>query len=331
VASKRSDRRERLFSLYASNLSIYCPEVADKFLCPVCQNLFTRNALASHPPALALAHLVPQSLKRGDLCTLVCRTCDNKVGTVFDSHVAKEERFREWEQGATTIPGRLKYKSGDVGVEIRRTGDAFHFRPVPQQSPPKSWEQFLEVAAFDWSNFNFSFTMPTYNPMRRNISLLYSALLTMFYYFGYEYILSPNTDCVRRGIQGDSTFGDWHKTMFTLQEAPSGVLSGLPTVSIVVEPQDLRSFLVALPSPRKDEAARCVLLPGFGEDGKEAYNRILSLTRPPGNLNLVLIPNDPSPRLSSVEYKGVGHRLWEKFVGQPAHQGGPGGLVDDAT
>jgi len=137
----------------------------------------------------------------------------------------------------------------------------------------------------------------------------------MFYYFGYEYILSPNTDCVRRGIQGNSAFRDWHKAIFPLRGAPSEVRSPLPTVSIVVEPKDLQSFLVVLPSPKKDEAARCVLLPGFGGDSKEAYNRILNLTRPPGNLNAVLIPNNPSPRLASVEYKWFGHWLWRKFIG----------------
>jgi len=334
VASRGSVKRKRLFSLYARNLSIYFPQVTDKFLCPVCLTLFSKDALITNPPDLVLAHLVPQSLKRRDLCTLTCRTCDNNVGTAFDSHVAKEKRFREWEQGATPISGYLKHKSGNVGVEIRRIATAFHFRLLSQQSSPESYGQFLkilEAATSEGSNVNFSFTVPAYSSTRRNISLLYSAFLTMFYYFGYEYVLSPNTDCVRRGIQGNSAFRDWHKAIFPLREARSEVLSPLPTVSIVVEPKDLRSFLVVLPSPKKDEAARCVLLPGFGGDGEDAYNRILNLTRPPGNLNAVLIPNDPSPRLASVEYKWFGHWLWRKFIGQPAHQDGQRGLVNDVT
>ena len=313
MSSSRSSKRERLFSLYARNLSIYFPEITDKFLCPIYLNLFTRDALSSKPPEIALAHVVPKSLG-GRLCTLVSRKCDNTIGSAFDSHVAKEKELHDWEHGATVVSGRVKYERSAAGVEIRRRSTTFEFRNVPQQSRPKSWKQFLEAAASDWANFTFSVEVPMYSPMKRDVSLLYSAFLMMFYFFGYEYVLSSNTDLVRQVILGNDTSLDWHKGIFSIPRSQSETMPSLPSVSILVEPKDIRSFLVALPSPREDEATRCVLLPGFGDKGKEAYNRILSLTQPFGNFKATLIPGNPSCQLASPNYKWFGNFLWRNVA-----------------
>jgi len=313
VTDRRSDKRERLFSLYASDLSIYFPEVTDQFLCPICLTLFTRDALTAEPPAVALAHVVPKSL-HGRLCTLVCRQCDNRVGSAFDSHVGREKELQDWEQGAAAVSGRLKYNNGDIGVEIRRNGNTLGFWDVPQQSPPKSWERFLKAAASDWSNTTFSFTVLTYSAIKRNISLLYSAFLTMFYYFGYEYVLSPNADRARQVIRDNNGSWNLHYTIFSLPRSQSETMPSLPSVSVLTEPKDIRSFLVALPSPKEDEAARCVLLPGFGDDGKKAYDRILGLTRPFGNFKATSIRGNPSCQLASRKYKWFGNFLWRNVA-----------------
>ena len=313
MSGKHRDKRERLFSLYASNLSIYFPEVTDQFLCPICRSLFARDALIAEPPAIALAHVVPKSL-HGRLCTLVCRQCDNKIGSAFDSHIAREKELRDWRRGIAPISGRLRYKSGDLGVGIRRDRTTFVLWDVPRQSPLKSWKQFLKAAVSDWSNFTFSIKVQTYSPVKRDVSLLYSAFLMMFYSFGYEYVLSPNADRVRQVILGNDTSLDWRKGIFSIPRSSSDTMPSLPSVNILTEPEDLRSFLVALPSPKESEAARCVLLPGFDDDGKEAYDRILGLTQPFGNFKATLIPSNPSRQLESPEYKGFGNFLWRNVA-----------------
>jgi hypothetical protein len=252
----------------------------------------------------------------GRLCTLVCRQCDNKIGSTFDSHVAREKELLDWEHGATAVSGRLNHNSGDTGVEIRRNGNALEFRDVPRRSPPKSWKQFLEAAASDWSNFTFSVEVQTYSPVKRDISLLYSAFLMMFYSFGYEYVLSPNADLVRQVILGNDISLDWRKGIFSILRSQSETMPSLPSVSVLTEPKDVRSFLVALPSPKEDEAARCILLPGFSDDGKQAYDRILGLTRPFGNFKATSIRGNPSCQLASREYKWFGNFLWRNLISQ---------------
>ena len=88
-------------------------------------------------------------------------------------------------------------------------------------------------------------------------------------------------------------------------------LSLAEEVSIVLFPEEMRSFLIALPSPDESKL-RCVLLPGFGKDGQEAYNRILAGDFKSITLNGKSIPYDQS-RLTDPEFKWLGHNTWKYF------------------
>lgn len=313
MAGKGSIERERLFSLYAGNLSIYHPTVTDKFLCPVCLTLFTRDALICDPSEVSLAHVIPKSVK-GRLCTLVCRHCDNPIGSAYDSQLAREKHFHDWVQGAANISGRLKYEDKEVATECCLKGSTIEFRDIPKQYPHTSWEQFLKAAVSDWSNFKFSFMVSTFNPSKLSISILYSAFLMMFYQFGYEYVLSPNVNKVRQFIQGSGFPENMYKAIFPLSKGSSDIPSIFPSVSILTEPPTIRSFIVALPSPRKGEVTRCVLLPGFSNDGEKAYECILGSPQPFGNIKATLIPNIQSRRLEDPSYKWFGNWLWKNVV-----------------
>ena len=305
--------RERLFSFYASNLSIYHPDVTDRFLCPICLTLFTRDALINDPPKVSLAHIIPKSLK-GRLYTLVCRRCDNWIGSEYDSQLAREKHFCDWVEGAADISGQLKYDDKEVPVECCLKGSTIELRDIPKKSPPNSWEQFLRTAVCDWSNFKFTFTVSTFNPSKLNISILCSAFLMMFYQLGYEYTLSPNVHKVRQFIQGSGFPENMHKGILRLSEGSQDLPHILPSVSILVEPQNVRSFIVILPSPRKEEAARCVLLPGFGEDGENAYTNILNSVKPFGKFRATLIPDYLKNHLIDTKYKWFANWLWKNVV-----------------
>jgi len=57
---KKRDKREQLFALCAKNLSIYLPKVTDKFLCPMCKQLFSRSDLNCRSSSISLAHIIPE-------------------------------------------------------------------------------------------------------------------------------------------------------------------------------------------------------------------------------------------------------------------------------
>jgi hypothetical protein len=305
--------RERLFSFYGSNLSIYHPDVTDRFLCPICLTLFTRDALINDPPEVSLAHIIPKSLK-GRLYTFVCRRCNNWIGSEYDSQLVREKHFHDWVEGAARISGQLSYYDKEAPVECCLKGSAVELRDIPKKSPPNSWEQFLKAAVSDWSNFKFTLTVSTFNASKLKISILCSAFLMMFYQLGYEYALSPNAHKVRQFIQGSGFPENMHKTVLQLSKGSQDIPHILPSVSILVEPQNFRSFIVVLPLRRNEEAARCVLLPGFGEDGENAYTNILNSVKPFGTFRATLIPDYLKNHLIDIKYKWFANWLWQNVV-----------------
>jgi len=88
--TKKGIRRiDKLFSLYAANLKIFKPELDDKFLCPICQEIFDRCALSFEHPLISIAHIIPQSIG-GRLSTITCAKCNNNIGSKFDNHLKLE-------------------------------------------------------------------------------------------------------------------------------------------------------------------------------------------------------------------------------------------------
>lgn len=132
----------------------------------------------------------------------------------------------------------------------------------------------------------------------------------MFYYFGYEYILSPNVEPIRKLILNPKVSDVSYKQAFVTFTKASECHYHNPNVSILVTPQEMRSFLIEFPPPNESTLARCVLLPGFEKNGQEAYNQILAGNFKFANLNLKLIPYDDS-RLTNPKCKWFGHNIWE--------------------
>lgn len=307
ASGKRS--REELFSRYASNLSLYDARSGDIFVCPVCLKPFTRSALRSDPPALSLAHVIPEALG-GRLVTLACAKCDNRIGSAYDSQAALEQELYRWQRGDAPIRGRLKHEGLDVAVEIERDGVNWHFRELSGQSKPKSFEQLMDVAAANWSKFEFSATIRTHSPPGRNVSLLYSAFLMMFRTYGYEYALCSNVDHLREILSGRGGGHNLERRIIPAQKTSSQEPPRAPSIGVLIEPKELRCFLVALPSPAKDASVRYIMLPGFGEDGKKAYEDILSLTEPFGQCRAKLILATDRPFCADSANKWLANWLW---------------------
>lgn len=310
MAPSKKDKREHLFSIYAKNLSIYFPHVTNKFLCPICKRLFSRNDLDCTPPNITRAHIIPQSL-RGTLFTLSCKQCNDKIGSKLELHLAKEKDLAKIKKGKGHLPIRIKTDHSEIGADLSFTNSKPLIRHNPNQSDPELSKKFIRDARKDWSKFKFSLRLKLPNPKKRNIALIHSAFLMMFYYFGYEYVLSPNVSPIRDFILDPKLWDpSYNRTIWT-HNTTLNSLSLAEEVSIVLVPEEMRSFLIALPSPNESKL-RCVLLPDFGKDGQKAYNRILAENFKSIRLNGKSIPYDQS-RLTNPEFKWLGHNTWKSF------------------
>jgi len=311
MAGTQKDKRERehLFSIYAKNLSIYFPDIVGKFLCPICKKLFSRDDLNCLPPNITRAHIIPRSLD-GTLVTLSCKRCNDKIGYKFEKHLAKEKKIEDILKGKGSLPVRIKTDLGEIGADLSYQDSKPFIKHRPGQSNPKSSEKIIADAIKDWSKFKFSMKVKMFNPKKRNVAIIHSAFLMMFYYFGYEYVLSPNAKPVRDLILNPELWSKSYEQIVGTLKNASNCHCHSQNVSIIVSPKEIRSFLIEFPAPNKSTPARYVLLPGFGKDGQGAYNHILAGNFTTANLNLRLIPYDESS-LTNPEFKWFAHKVWE--------------------
>ncbi len=148
-----------------------------------------------------------------------------------------------------------------------------------------------------------------YLPEMVNISLIHSALLMMFYYFGYEYILVKAAGVARNLIVGKKSAWASHQLIAVNTEPWP---DPLPLVAAIKHPHKIRAFIIALPVPWNPNVSRAVFLPGFGEDGMDAFSRLMDMRKekrkiPDVRVDMDIFEPDPQYQLTF----GNCTRFWE--------------------
>lgn len=284
MTSKKRKKREKLYSIYSDNLSIYCPHISNQFLCPLCRELFTKLDLDNNE--ITEAHIIPKSVG-GRLSTITCKKCNNDLGTRYDRHIKLLKNLYDWKDGKAVDGCDIIYNNEIIptyaNIDLRnKRGPTMIFRPVAEKEP--NYPKFLNFATaetdgkanFDGLKFDIK---RKGNPDlgKLNMSFLHSALLMMFHYFGYEYILSNNIDNVRRIL--NDTNSDKYTNIVSFYRGVS-FRHPLPAIGVLNEPQEIQSFLVALLLLNIKDCVIIVALPGFDEEGKEKYNNLMKQGMP---------------------------------------------------
>jgi hypothetical protein len=302
MSKNKKIRKNDLFSLYAQNLSVYCPEYTDQFLCPICLNEFSRKDL----DLLTCAHVFPNKLG-GRLLTLSCTACDSRIGHEFNWHAVAEKKVRIWKK--KPMYGRFIPENGpkaNISTVWDFDRSIIYIYPPPG-IPLEIWKRWIDDIRGKMPNggpYKFSIEQkePTFVPTRRDISHIHSAFLMMFYLFGYEYVLSPNVDNIRQMFNGNDLSWKPSKLVRPVKLAPEsqGQLLDLPQVGIVIEPKDLCSFAILLPSLDTNDSANIVFLPGLSEDGWNFYKH-LEINQTPNEKCTMVYPtqiqiHNPDPK-----------------------------------
>lgn len=320
----KKERKKKLFSYYAANLSIYCPEYKDQFMCPLCQRVFSREDLLAHPPKISLAHAPPSAVD-GTLTTLACTECDNKIGECdrqvkyekdaaedFENRIVKDAIFIS--ANGTRLPCRLEIdddKCDDINIYV-------------VNKPGMPLEHYLKIAERIKGDYSsraspYDFSIETEAPKRDLkkwlTSQIYASLLIMFYYFGYEYVLNPNIDDMRRSLKGDEIL-KYKNIIISIHEKTSPEQILRPAVSIWTIPKDLQCFLVEIPSPNKECVSRIIALPGFGESALKTYENLMGL---PSDINSHFTSkpikfDEIGKILPDPHSKGYGESLWKNVT-----------------
>jgi len=276
---KIPSKKERLFDLYARNLANVkrhpdvhmVPDVADAFICPLCSDYFTREAL-QEPQALTVEHVPPESLG-GNTTTLLCGECNHSAGTTLVSALKKELHAKDFDDRVTGSSLEVRYSPRPM-VWLPATVSFADDQSLvlkgdlnPKRSSPEARKKLKELQLSNQvSDITFMHKRP--GRLKVNIALLYVAYLQAFRKFGYGYMISPQAQQVREQIRNPTAEilpRAWTLDNFVFPEECVGI-------NLIVKPQELRSFLVILRfKTNRRTVLRAVILPSPLSPGLSVY------------------------------------------------------------
>lgn len=279
-----------LFELYSADLARYAPTLEGQFGCPLCL-----RAVQRHEPlncVVAEEHIVPSKLG-GRATTLTCRKCNNTQGSTLESDLIQQVRI---ETGQKPFSGRVEVGTGEFGANVFLPGNSvsgdLELEWIPKQSHPGR----LAVAKAGIRAGGREIRMRLnygYNEARARASLIRSAYLLMFRYFGYRYVLDAAASGLLEVIQDPFVKSPVRNAtnLQALDTLPDEL--NLPAIAIVREPEVRQSFVALLELDRERRRTVSIAVPPLGEDAWSYYERLETMCQETP-LSLTVIPL-PSP------------------------------------
>jgi hypothetical protein len=103
----KDESRRNFFSLYSDNLSLHADKLPNRFVSPICFEVFDESA-CNPPLAVDIAHIYPNAAG-GRAETLTCRKCNNDARSIYDSQLVQAHRsYRALRRnGSGSVDGRI--------------------------------------------------------------------------------------------------------------------------------------------------------------------------------------------------------------------------------
>jgi hypothetical protein len=330
MASDRTIRRRRLFKLYAANFAIYNRDHPGLCPCPICLMGYSDAGVEAETLAMDIAHVYPEACGGGPE-TLTCKSCNSKLGAQCDSHIVQDYKIIDALSGTGNgrLPARVYFPRASIGATFRRTGDRYHLDEVPRQTNPADTQKILEQLKGGGTTTPPVVQFKTPDPARFAVAILHSAYLSIYRYFGSEYLVFAETAWARELLirVGNGDEPDEHEVFYVpvmeipLTNPPSP-LAGAHFTPVVCKVRTLGGIFcigVPLPSPNPATAGTLVMMPGFGPGAMEAYDKLRMNWR--GMQHRVKIAAEniaPEERLQDPEYGEYG-RWWWQHLTQKLH------------
>jgi hypothetical protein len=298
--------REKLFDIYAMNLSTVEPNTEDIFRCPMCLKDFDRSALEDNQK-LTFGHIIPEAVG-GKVFTLECGECNHNIGGTYDSHIDKMKNLIDWlkrREGAKKLISLRDDESNTAAylswgkwpmafIEATNKNDQ-NYQIYIKRSWPKFVQGSSKLTITGKVHLNCNWTI---------LSAIHSAFLMMFYCFGYEYILSPEADIIRKIIHERKASWEISKM---IRYAPITLVDNhrIPSAGVLVEPKNMKSFVVIFPCFSTEEYFQVIALPGF--QSEETFHNLINLKNgTEGEITINFFANGEGP--CSI---GVCKAFWE--------------------
>lgn len=196
----------QLFDLYRKSLSMVNPSTDEVFVCPLCLQVFGRDAIESR--SLSIEHVPPSSIG-ASVTTLTCTQCNNTAGNCLQNQMEEYVRHKEF------MGGRVPKRGMPARAEIGDSAWSFVITQIPGQGrmtgfslgshvSPKLWPTDLSLLVGKEAHVTLKLR---YSSDIVNVAYLHSAYLALFHCMGYLYIMQRALNSVRDKIASFSTKG----------------------------------------------------------------------------------------------------------------------------
>lgn len=340
--NKDQNRKLKLYELYSQNLSWvkenpslkFEPDFEEGYICPLCFNVFTKDALnkTSLNP-LTFDHNPPSSLG-GKHGILTCRDCNSKAGYKIDNHLLLQ--LKEWNFFSNAPNSKIRATlnndgsrvAADMSVEedgrVRINVDGKNSNPVHKErffanrtNTYKAYDPFLEGhdmfdAGTSWK-INFGMEIhPKSNERYGEIALLKIAYLLAFQKLGHGFLINPNLYKIREQILNPEK-PILPKVFWLKYDFPEKFIG----LNIVNNPKELQCFLIIFDlfsNGVKKQFA--IALPGLSHPGLKIYENIEAILcqnkEGSSHLNIEHLYN--WDYVTKKKWRFASHSLWRNIV-----------------
>lgn len=180
----------------------------NKFICPICLQIFDLNDCLNTGDKISLEDVPPKALG-GHPITITCKKCNNNCGYDLDTFLINEikmgsiiplseKRMQKGTitNGSTTLQCQLSVDENNKKISINI--DEKNNNPLNIERLKSNLKKTIESRIP--ANFQMNFTRLKRCPEVLSTALLKNAYLLAFQKLGYRYILHSNLDIVRKQI-----------------------------------------------------------------------------------------------------------------------------------
>ena len=288
------------------------------FVCPLCKKGFRLPEKSSDPKeiGLTLEHVPPKTFG-AQLETMTCAKCNSNQGSKEGNVEKFLKKRKNQEEGKATVRISFGDKRGQIEAKLDSEGDGVDIKIIEDEKRTNP-DAISELFDYLEDGAKLTVTGKSYPKLtKRQKSIFYkSAYLTMFYVFGYPYILGNNTDPVEAQIDNVDKHIMPRKAVIPMNGTPGEVHP--PAILWLTEP--FKAHLVILPIEIDNITKPYGLIfPGPQEDPDEFIGRIKETSEEALQsatlYGIYNIPRRSTLKLTDRLGVAASYVLWDKFTG----------------
>ncbi len=324
----KSDRKEKIFNLFAQNLKWFLEEptlslidcesgkeIKPEYICPLCFKDFYRADLSNNSENPLTLEDVPPKKLGGNVKTLTCKKCNNTAGHNLDvklkNWLNNNEIINFFPNSSTAARYSIDGHNVNGAFSVDNNGKVI-IELDTKRSNPKHVEEFNNrLNPHGVTNFTFQPLKKITNDREAQIALLRIAYLEAFSLCGYGFMLNGCLAKIREQIKNPKS----HilPKVFWLNYEFDDDQNG---INIIREPKELRCFLIVFDIITERKKYKCaVAIPGPTSPGLEIYENIerMLCQDTKNNVPITIEHIDTTDNLRFKEYTFETFKWWRKF------------------